>query len=1329
MDKLKNWAVWLLELGLALPILLLLAVFFLANTGEGKRWIESKIEQASDGQVKLSGLSGHLPYDIHIAQLALKDEAGLWLELEALDLQWNPSRLLAGEISLANLSAQHINLSRLPPSSPEAESSSGFSLPVTMVLGNLDITRLDLGEAVAGKPASLAIRGLGRLERGLNGEVQMSLQRLDGIGSYSLQGSYRGGQVQAELSLDEPAQGLIASYAQIEELDALSLHAQASGPLSALQTRLNLSFGHLQAQAIASLDFENEKIQTLSLNATAPAMQPRADIGWKGVTVDAQVQGPFLSPSASGLIKLEGVSASSVSASNVEANLRGDAGKIGLDGKIEGLKLPLSKAELLAASPLALQAELILNQDPKPLNFKLNHPLLNAQGLGEFGEATKLQLNLKLPDLAPLSGLGGVELKGNGELQVDYVQRENQQTAQGSLKMAVNGGQTPLPALLGNGAKLDFAVVMEGENIKLKTLALDGKALDLNAQGSLINQQADFQWNLALSDFGALAQGGSGQVQASGNLNGPLTNFAINAQLDGAFANKDLPRSPITAQLKLQGLPTAPAGQLTARGQLASAPLELSVAATVPADGSVRVNVERAEWKSAKAEGSFNLAQGSQWPVGSLTLAINHLDDLRPLLGNPLTGNLNLQLETSQKGNQALAVAHLQANQAGSGTASVNLTRLELSVTDPFNRPQLDGRLNLDGIDMGSVKGDSALELAGPLDGLGLRLSAKFKAGGQEIPLSGEARLDASKQLLGLNSLQLGWKQQTLRLLEPARVDFAQGLALDRLRLGFAEAELEVAGRITPRLDLSAQLQNVKASLLQSVDHKWEAVGSVRGNARLTGSLERPFGSVELLGEGLQMRTGPGRGLPPAEFRAAAELQGTLAHLDSQVTAGKEFNLSVIGTVPLNAGGQFDLRVVDTMDLKLLDPWLSAEGRRTRGQLGLDLALMGTQKSPDLAGTIRLNKGELQDFNVGAHLSEIEAQLDAQGSNLRFTKFNAKAGSGKITVLGDLDWRKEGMPINLTLNANKARPLASDMITLLVNSHLTLNGTVQEALKLSGSVQVLEAEIRIPERLPTTIAVLRVHRPGEAPPPPPSAQTTASLDLIIDAPNQIFLRGRGVDAELGGKIRLQGTASNPKPSGGFSLRRGEYALAGQTLNFKRGEVGFDGGSLTDPSINFLASTVSGNVTANLAITGTASQPKLTLSSVPEMPQDEVLARLIFGRTASSLSPMELAQIASVLASMSGVTSGMGNPLESVRKGLGLDRLSVGASLEAGRYIAPGVFVGAKQGITSGGSQATVQIDLTRGLKLEGTVGLGGTAAHSNNTSGTTSVGVLYQYEY
>jgi translocation and assembly module TamB len=249
------------------------------------------------------------------------------------------------------------------------------------------------------------------------------------------------------------------------------------------------------------------------------------------------------------------------------------------------------------------------------------------------------------------------------------------------------------------------------------------------------------------------------------------------------------------------------------------------------------------------------------------------------------------------------------------------------------------------------------------------------------------------------------------------------------------------------------------------------------------------------------------------------------------------------------------------------------------------------------------------------------------------------------------------------------------------------------------------------------------------------------LKIIVDAPCCIFVRGKGLDAEMGGRLTIAGTSARPDVGGGFQMRHGEFSLAGTTLTFTKGDVSFNGASSVgkiDPTLDFEADNQTSTVTAMLKVTGYADAPKITLSAIPELPQDEVLSQLLFGQSMKQLTPFQIAEIGAALAELSGVT-GSGGPLGSIRKGLGLDRLSVGGgsngsgpSVEAGRYVAKGVYVGAKQSTGgAGGTQALVQIDITRRLKLNTTLGTGGGSvqgATPQNDPGS-SVGLSYTFEY
>ncbi|MGH8260282.1 MAG: translocation/assembly module TamB domain-containing protein, partial [Steroidobacteraceae bacterium] len=255
------------------------------------------------------------------------------------------------------------------------------------------------------------------------------------------------------------------------------------------------------------------------------------------------------------------------------------------------------------------------------------------------------------------------------------------------------------------------------------------------------------------------------------------------------------------------------------------------------------------------------------------------------------------------------------------------------------------------------------------------------------------------------------------------------------------------------------------------------------------------------------------------------------------------------------------------------------------------------------------------------------------------------------------------------------------------------------------------------------------------------------------------VQGRGLDAQLGGKLRVAGTTDDPQVSGGFSMIRGSFSLAGTQLNFTSGRVSFNGEGLKgriDPTLDFVARatvTYTAPTTVTLKVTGFADAPKITLTSTPPLPQDDLLGLLLFGKPASQLSAIQLAEIGGGLASLSGVGGGGGggsswNPLNWIKKALGLNTFSVGgatppggaaagggtqskgASITAGKYISNKVYVAATQ-TTTGTSQVEVDIDLSRHLKLQTRLGNGSATAQGTTPQNDpgSSIGITYQFQY
>jgi translocation and assembly module TamB len=350
-----------------------------------------------------------------------------------------------------------------------------------------------------------------------------------------------------------------------------------------------------------------------------------------------------------------------------------------------------------------------------------------------------------------------------------------------------------------------------------------------------------------------------------------------------------------------------------------------------------------------------------------------------------------------------------------------------------------------------------------------------------------------------------------------------------------------------------------------------------------------------------------------------------------------------------------------------------------------------------------------------------------------------------VSVTGTLSPAEPGIPADITLTARRARPLRSDLVTTVFDADLRLAGRIIEDARLAGRIAISRMDITVPERLPAGVQTLpgvqeRGTRPAGtpplAPPAPPGAESPLppiALEVTVEAPRAVFVRGRGIDAEFGGTLGIAGTIVAPSINGGLAMRRGTLEFFDRRLDFRRGTVSFDAGTFV-PTLDFLAASRAREITANVTVTGPANDPRIEFSSTPELPQDEILSRLLFDRRASELSPFQLAQLAQILAGAAGIdVPGGGGILDRIRRTLALDRLSVGeernrentrstgATLETGRYVADGVYLGVRQGTEGGPPRVGVQVDIAPRVRLEAETG--------GNSAGGDRVGLSFEWEY
>jgi translocation and assembly module TamB len=301
-----------------------------------------------------------------------------------------------------------------------------------------------------------------------------------------------------------------------------------------------------------------------------------------------------------------------------------------------------------------------------------------------------------------------------------------------------------------------------------------------------------------------------------------------------------------------------------------------------------------------------------------------------------------------------------------------------------------------------------------------------------------------------------------------------------------------------------------------------------------------------------------------------------------------------------------------------------------------------------------------------------------------------------------------------------------------VSGEIAIEGEVGERLSVEGRIENEQTEIRLINRLPPSVVPIDVEfaDPGAG-----ETTTTAAaedqasgsqwilLDLAIDLPGRVFVRGRGVESEWGGSLAVTGTAAQPKVSGKLEPVRGFVDFLGKRFVIEEGEIRIMGLD-QDIMLEMTASYEKAAFNALIIVSGTAAKPEITLASEPELPQDEILARVLFDKSTGNLSAFEAAQLAAAAATLA---SGEPGVLDKLRSTTGLSRLTIGSSerndgaatVEAGKNIGENVYVGVEQGATAGSTEAVAEIEITDEIKLRSTA----------TAEGSNRVGVQWEWDY
>lgn len=580
-----------------------------------------------------------------------------------------------------------------------------------------------------------------------------------------------------------------------------------------------------------------------------------------------------------------------------------------------------------------------------------------------------------------------------------------------------------------------------------------------------------------------------------------------------------------------------------------------------------------------------------------------------------------------------------------------------------------DGRLQARGIKLSGRHLDSVdATLRGRRDAHELDISARLPDWRLEASLAGG--LDAAQIWRGqlrTAEVQGAWP---LRLLAPATLELSrEQQRVDDLSLTLAGGRVNLAHllRTDALLETRGNLSNLPLAPLLGwlkkppplhtdlrLNGDWNLRLAHGLKAGLESSLEgearlwRHSGDVRLLEPAIQL------GLTNLALNLRAEAGQIDAKLEvdtreaGQVRAEGRAQLlrtsegfSVSRTAPLAWTAN-----IDVPDLRLARSFVPL-GMRADARIIAQLEGRGSLAAPRLTGQINASRIRYTMPEEGIAITDGSLKLSLENDRVRVLQGELKGQSGRIIVSGEALLTQPQAGLTLTFEKFAASNRSDRRIIV---SGVTLLKLDQNKLHLTGELRADRARLEMQEASRPTLSsdVVIIGRP-------PQSQKAAlrlplTLDLKLDLGSDFLFKGAGIDARLGGQLRVFTQNQVLRGEGSIQVVKGRYAAYAQSLDIERGVLRFSG-PLDNPGIDVLAVRKMPTVKAGVQVGGSVQRPLVTLYSDPPMPDTEKLSWLVLGQGLDNAGQQEfvLLQIAtSALLSQADSVNLQANLAEALR---------------------------------------------------------------------------------
>jgi len=968
------------------------------------------------------------------------------------------------------------------------------------------------------------------------------------------------------------------------------------------------------------------------------------------------------------------------------------------------------------------------------------------------GRAATADASLRAPAMGPFLAALGYDVSGAAEVRFDGRFDAGAGTASASLNgtVADMAGLPPAAqALTGAAVAFDGKLAYAGGTLDVAGFNVTGEHAILAAQGqySTADGALQAQARLNVLELAVLSEplkremGGALTVTADAKGTMPRAAVTVRAAGDSlTLAGEAVELSE--AFIRVESVAAEPQGALrldaTWRGGAVTG------AADFAKSGDV-LNVTGARVTAPDIEGTADvrLRIAQRLADGNVRVNAAELDWLGELLGRELKGAVQAEIALDAASGRQAAVVNATANEVTTPWGQIGSARVDADVTDALGNPAgkaavtassiRRGELLLDAVDVNvnATPGEAAFNAS---------LAGKYE---QPLKLEtlGSVAMNAGAARVTLTQLALDWGTLPVALAQPAVIAMEDGAwRVEDLSLRVSDGSVTASAAYTAAA-IDGRLQFAQLPLaLAHLFGAPELTGVGEGELTVSGTPRQPGAQYRVrLRDVTRPAVQNGRHWPVMDFLVQGAYEGqrmraefAVERLLTEPVEGNVtlpvaltlspfyFNLPMAAPVEgaLTLGGE----LATVAELLLLDE------QRLEGQFRGNMQLGGVLASPQVTGTFNVDNGVFENYATGTVLRKVALEIDAQGTRLQVVRASATdGGDGTLSAEGWFDIAPaQHFPLNLAISTNKATLVRRDDATAEFNGLIRLSGNLNQATLTSENLIVSSAEITLPETRAQGlegVAVEEQNRSASLPPlepetaegagteeKPPAMLERFTLAVDATAPPRILIYGYGLESTWGGKAGLRGTAAAPVIDGSLKLDRGRFLFLGREFDLTEGTITFTGAYPPTPVINLIAQAKTADVTALVTLSGPVAEPKIALSSTPELPNDEILARVLFGRDVSDVSPVEAIQLAQAASALAGGPAGL-DVIGRIRQIIGLDRLTftpgsaAGTAIGIGRQLGKNVRVDVRQGLSGKeGTQLQVEAEVNPNLTVEGTLG-------------------------